>query len=63
MSHYDDEPDDDWQGWGRAPTAAQISLIERLCEDLGYDCKTILPDTFDEASELIDEMKDELGWE
>jgi len=62
MSHYDDEPDDDWQGWGRTPTASQISYFESLCEELGYDCKTMMPETFDEAAELIDELKDELGW-
>lgn len=62
MSHFDDEPDGDWEGWGRTPTASQISYIEDLCEKLGMDCKTLLPDSFEEASELIDELKDELGW-
>ena len=63
MSHFDDEPDSDWEGWGRAPTAKQIGYIETLCDELGMDCKTMLPESFDEASEMIDELKDELGWE
>ena len=63
MSHFDGEQDDSWDGWGRAPTARQIAYIEDLCEELGLDCRTILPDNFEEASELIDELKDELGWD
>jgi len=63
MSRYDDEPDESWDGWNKTPTASQIGYIETLCDELGFDYKTMLPESFDEASEMIDELKDELGWE
>lgn len=60
MSHYGG--DDSWATAVNAPTAAQISHIEELCEELGIDCKTTMPDDFEEASDMIDEMREELGW-
>ena len=55
MSHYGGE--DSWTTTVNAPTAAQISFLEELCEHLGYDCKTMMPDNFDEASSMIDELQ------
>lgn len=45
------------------PTEAQIDYIDSLYEKLGLDHKDIIwPETIKEASELIDQLKEELGW-
>jgi len=62
MSHYGGDTDT-WDSATNAPTASQLSNIEALCEELGYDYRVMVPDDFDEASEMIDEMREELGWD
>ena len=62
MSHFGGE-DDTWDSATNAPTAAQLSEIERLCEELGYDSRCMMPDDFDEAADIIGELREELGWD
>ena len=62
MSHYGGD-DDIWDSAMNAPTAPQLSLIERLCDDLGYDHRIMVPDDFEEAGEIIDELREEAGWD
>ncbi len=46
---------------GGLPTANQISYIREMCEALQMDYLVVAPSSFDEASEMIDEMRYELG--
>ncbi len=46
---------------GGLPTANQISYIQKMCEALQMDYLVVAPSSFDEASEMIDEMREELG--
>lgn len=62
MSHYGGD-DDTWDSATNAPTASQLAEIEELCEELGYDNRCIMPDDFEEASDMIDDMREELGWD
>ena len=45
---------------GGLPTANQISYIRKMCDELHLDYLVVAPSTFDEASETIEEMSDEL---
>ena len=61
MSHYGGE--DSWTTAANAPTAKQLAFVEELCEHLGYDYKIMVPDDFEEASEIIDQLSDEANWD
>ncbi len=62
MSHYGGD-NDTWDSITNAPTAHQLSYIEKLCEHLGYDYRIMVPDDFDEAIDIIDRLEDEAGWD
>ena len=46
------------------PTNRQLKYIESLCEDLGFDeHSSFMPESFVEASDIIDDLKFELGYD
>lgn len=55
-----------WQTEGNQPTDNQVRYIKELCDHLNLDYEQIKPSTFDEASELIEELYDDAivknGW-
>lgn len=58
------EPDD-WGGPTRnlpGPTEAQLAYIATLCREVGVDVYEFDPATVQEASEMIDELKEIAGW-
>ena len=44
------------------PTNRQLQYIESLCDDLELEHSNYTPDSFIEASEMIDELKLEAGY-
>lgn len=62
MPHYGGD-DGSWSTMVNAPTANQLAFIQELCEHLGYDYRIMVPDNFDEASEIIEELSDEAKWD
>lgn len=62
-----------YQKYGRAyqryerassrPTDRQLAYIESLCDDLGLEHSNYTPDSFIEASEIIDDLKFEAGYD
>ncbi len=62
MSHYGGD-DDTLDSVTNAPTAHQLSYIEKLCVELGYDYRIEVPDDFNEAVDKIEELEEEAGWD
>ena len=55
-----------YQRYGRAlsrPTDRQLQYIKSLCNDLELEHSNYTPDSFIEASEMIDDLKFEAGYD
>ena len=64
MSRFKLVTEDPWEH-GKIPPATQkqIDFIDSLCGKLGYEYGDYEPRSVRDASEIIDELKGDLGWD
>ena len=63
MSRFNFVTEDPWKRRTvPATTQPQLDFISSLCERLGYDPDEYAPENIREASEIIDALKEDMGY-